>query len=261
MDLLNAINIILQIFSNICIVGITLYTAYLQFWCKSIKVLGYTYTITKFYGETATLQLRNESLSPISIKSIYMVFDNKQKILFKKYEEPFLVEGRHCFRVQMDPISESVPELSEFPYEKRSLVIQFEDGNSISLFSKKGWKRKIALWYKNYKFSRRLKKNFQHELNSLKTINIVRRKFQEKCLSSSVRFILIVKKESDIKTIFINEYGHMSEICFLNGWCFNGLGEGSYDEIKERIDEGFKGLDFEYKLYKIEDVIDEDLSF
>ena len=62
MELLNNINVILQIISNICIVGITLYTAFLQFWHKSIKFLSYTYSISKFHGETATLQLRNESL-------------------------------------------------------------------------------------------------------------------------------------------------------------------------------------------------------
>lgn len=261
MESLNNINIILQIFSNICIVGITLYTAYLQFWCKSIKVLGYSYHGTMFYGDSAILQLRNESLSPVSIKCIYMVFYNQQKILFKKYEEPFLVEGRHCFRVEMDPISESVPELVEVPYEERSLIIQFADGKSISLFSRKGWKRKIALWYKNYKFIRRLEKNLQYELHKLRSINIIRRKFEGKCLSSSVRFILVIKQKSVIRTIFINKHGHMSEACFFNGMWINGLGDGSYSEIKTKIDEGFKGQDLEHKLYKIEDVIDEVRTF
>lgn len=261
MELLNNINVILQIFSNICIVCITLYTAYLQFWSKSIKVLGYSYHSTMFYGDSAILQLRNESLSPVSIKCIYMVFYNQQKILFKKYEEPFLVEGRHCFRVEMDPISESVPELVEVPYEERSLIIQFADGNSISLFSRKGWKCKIALWYKNYKFIKSLKKNLQYELHKLRTINIIRRKFEGKCLSSSVRFVLVIKQESVIRTIFINKHGHMSDACFFNGMWINGLGTGSYSEIKEKIDKGFKGLDMEYRLYKVEEVIEVEQSF
>lgn len=43
MEILNNINVILQIISNICIVGITLYTAFLQFYHKSVKYLGYSY--------------------------------------------------------------------------------------------------------------------------------------------------------------------------------------------------------------------------
>lgn len=261
MELLNNINVILQIFSNICIVCITLYTAYLQFWSKSIKVLGYSYHSTMFYGESATLQLRNESLSPLSIQCIYMVFDKHRKILFKEYDEPFLVEGRHSFQVRMDPVSESIPELSSMFYQNRLLIIQFTDGNSISLFSRKGWKNKISLWYNNYKFIGRLKKSLTYELTKLMTINTVRKKFQDKCLSSSVRFILIVKKESDIKTIFINNNGHMSEACFFDGMWINGLGEGSYSEIKAKIDEGFKGQDLEYRLYKVEEVIEVEQSF
>ena len=63
MELLNNINIILQIISNICIVGITLYTAFLQFWHKSVKYLGYSYNTNRFYGDKATLQLKNQALS------------------------------------------------------------------------------------------------------------------------------------------------------------------------------------------------------
>ncbi len=261
MELLNNINVILQIISNICIVGITLYTAFLQFWHKSIKFLSYTYSISKFHGETATLQLRNESLAPVSIKKIYMIFNNKKKILFKEYNPPLLVEGRHSFQVEMDSISQVIPELSEVPLKDRFLFIRFTDGNSISLFCKGGWKEKIVLWYKNYKFFRRLKKKFQFELNKLQTIDTMRRTYYGTCIRDSVRFVLVIKEQSSNRTIFINDKGEMSDVCFPNGMWLNGVGTGSYDQIKAKIDEGFKNLSIDYELIDIKNEIDENYIF
>ena len=261
MEFLNDINVILQIFSNICIVTITLYTAFLQFWHKSIKFLSYTYSISKFYGETATLQLRNESLMPVSIKKIYMIFNNKQKILFKEYNPPLLVEGRHSFQVEMDAISQVVPELSEVPLKDRVLFIRFTDGNSISLFCKRGWKEKVVLWFKNYNFFRQLKQDFQVELNKLRTISTIRRTFYGTCVSDSVRYVLLINGQSSTKTILINDKGEMSDVCFLTGLCLNGVGTGSYDQIKAKIDKEFEELEIDYKLIDIEEVIDVNYNF
>ena len=256
MDFLNDMNVILQIFSNICIVTITLYTAFLQFWHQSIKFLSYTYSMSQFYGETATLQLRNESLAPVSIVAIYMIFNNEKKLLFKEYKPPLLVEGRHSFQVEMEAISQFIPELSEVPLKNRCLFVRFTDGNSISLFCRNGWKEKIALWYKNLKFFRQLKRSSRDELNKLSTINTDRKRYKGTCVSDSVRFVLLIHEQSHIRTVFINDRGFMSEVCFPNGMWINGVGEGSYEQIKARIDKGFEDMKIKYELYKIEDVMD-----
>ena len=256
MEFLNDINIVLQIFSNICIVTITLYTAFLQFWHQSIKFLSCTYSMSQFYGETATLQLRNESLAPVSIVAIYMIFNNEKKLLFKEYKPPLLVEGRHSFQVEMEAISQFIPELSEVPLKNRCLFVRFTDGNSISLFCRNGWKEKVTLWCINYNFFRQLKKYSRAELNKLATINTDRKRYKGTCISDSVRFVLLIHEQSHIRTVFINDRGFMSEVCFPNGMWINGVGEGSYEQIKARIDKSFEDMKIKYELYKIEDVMD-----
>lgn len=78
METLNNINIVLQIITNICIVCITLYTTFLQFWSASIRVLSVEYKRQKFLGEYFILQLYNTSLSSISIREVYLIFNNEK---------------------------------------------------------------------------------------------------------------------------------------------------------------------------------------
>ena len=254
MDLLNNINVILQIISNICIVGITLYTAFLQFWHKSVKYLGYSYNTNRFYGDKATLQLKNQALSSISIKEIYLIFEDNSKFLFKEYEVPLLIEGRRSFQIEMQAISNSLPKLRKFTCEGKCIFVTFTDGNSISLISKCGWKSYISFWVKNYRLFRLLKKSPSITINKLGRIRTKRIEFNGKCLSEDVKYVLLIKDGSSVKTIFIDDSGFMSEPCFLSGqWC-NALGTGDYNEIRNIIEQGFNGQEVEYELYNVKDV-------
>lgn len=249
MELLNTVNVVLQIFSNICIVGITLYTAYLQFWCKSIKVLSYSSLKSRFYGETITLYLKNKSLSSVSIARIYLVFNNKSHILFKEFETPLLVDGRCSFQVKMEGISKPIPELKEVPYNQRLLVIEFTEGYCISTFGRTKWKNMIYSMLERCILFR--KKYTINDFYETRNITVNRIKFEDKYLSENVKYVLYVKSESTTKTIFIDKDGYMSEVCFDSGkWC-NGVGKGNYNEIKSKISEAFKGQDISYELYDI----------
>ena len=194
-------------------------------------------------------------VSVIQLK-LYILISSFLYILRVSFTPPLLVEGRHSFQVEMEAVSQFVPELSDVPLEERCLFVRFTDGNSISLFCNRGWLEKIVLWYKNYKFFRLLKRYSRLELNKLQTINTIRKKYKGTCVCDSVRFILLIHEQSCTKTVFIDDRGFMSEVCFSNGIWINGLGEGSYDQIKAKIDKGFEGMDVKYELYKFEDVMD-----
>ena len=70
MEILNDINIVLQIITNICILCITIYTTFLQLGSASIRMLLIQYKREKFFGEYFILQLYNTSLYSISIREI-----------------------------------------------------------------------------------------------------------------------------------------------------------------------------------------------
>ena len=253
MDFLNNINIVLQVGSNICIVFITVYTAILQFWYKSIRFLGYTYSSSIFYGDKVILQLRNESLSSVSIKKIYILFGEDTKFLFSEYKVPLLVEGRQSFQVEMESVSVCITKLSNLSYEEKVLFIEFTDGNSISVLVKTGWKGRIKNWIKNYSFYRRVKHSPTFELLKLHSLPYKRIKYKDIYLSDSVKFVLIIEYEGRNQTVFINDKGFMSEAVFWGEKCFNSVEAGSYDVIKSTFDEVFvNNKDIKYKLYPIE---------
>ena len=106
-----------------------------------------------------------------------------------------------------------------------------------------------------------MKKKFQFELNKLQTIDTMRRTYYGTCIRDSVRFVLVIKEQSSNRTIIINDKGEMSDVCFPNGMWLNGVGTGSSDKIKAKIDEGFKNLSIDYELIDIKNEIDENYIF
>lgn len=258
METLNDINIVLQIITNICIVCITLYTTFLQFWSASIRVLSVEYKRQAFFGEYFILQLYNTSLSSISIREVYLIFNNEKKLLIKKYEVPLLVESRRSFQIEMEPASNCLID-SEILLDKNCLIfIKLVDGNSICTFTTSGLKGRIKFWIKNYKLLKNLKRNPRNIIDSLESIVQYRICYGDIILRDNVKFVLIIKSGKDEQTVFITKSGSMSERCFSDEKWKRGVGAGTYQEVKERLTEAFKG-EFkeevvEFELYKIEDI-------
>ncbi len=251
MELLGLFNVWLQIFSNICIVAITIYTAALQFWYNSIKYLGFEYSSTLFYGNKIMLQLQNVSLSSVSINKIHMLVKQDSVFLVKKYSVPLLVEGRQHFQVEMDPIAYDVDSISK----PNVLFTEFTNGNSIALFRNTPLCYRLRQWSKNFIFYWSLKIKPKSKLMSLNTIGCSRIKYKDVYLSNIVKFVLIIEHLGKEKTIFITKNGLLSEVLFDGENSFNAIGEGDYNFIKSRLDEVFSfDESIRYKLYTIESV-------
>ena len=258
MDLLNNINTVLQIFINLLIGFITLYTTFLQLCSASIRVLLVEYKRKKFFGEYFILQLYNTSLSSISIREVYLIFNNEKKLLIKKYDVPLLVESRRSFQVEMDPVSNCLIDSKLLVYKNCLVFIKLVDGNSICTFSTSGLKGRIKFWIKNHKFLKNLKRNPRNVIDSLDSIEWYRICYRDIILRDNVKFVLIIKSEEDEQAVFITKSGSMNARCFSDEKWKNGIGSGTNQEIKERLTEAFKeefkeGV-VEFDLYKVEDV-------
>lgn len=264
MEILNDINIVLQIITNICILCITTYTTFLQLGSASIRVLLVQYKRQKFWGEHFILQLYNTSLSSISIREVYMIFNNEKKLLIKKYDVPLLVESRRSFQIEMDPVSNCLID-SKVLLNKNCLVfIKLVDGNSICTFSTSGLKGRIMFWVKIYKFLKNLKRNPRNIIDSLYSIEWYKICYGNAILRDIVNFILFIKWEESEQTVFITKSGSMSERCFSDKKWERGVGTGTYQEIKDRLSEAFKEEYkedvVEFELYKVEDVCNFQIS-
>lgn len=152
MEILNDINIVLQVITNICILCITIYTTFLQLGSASIRVLLVQYKQQQFLGEYFILQLYNTSLSSISIREVYLIFNNEKKLLIKKYDVPLLVESRRSFQIEMDPVSNCLIDYKVLLNKNCLVFIKLVDGNSICTFSTSGLKGRIKFWGKIINF-------------------------------------------------------------------------------------------------------------
>lgn len=258
MEILNDINIVLQVITNICILCITIYTTFLQLGSASIRVLLVQYKRQQFLGEYFILQLYNTSLSSISIREVYLIFNNEKKLLIKKYDVPLLVESRRSFQIEMDPVSNCLIDYKVLLNKNCLVFIKLVDGNSICIFSTSGLKGRIKFWGQNYKFLKNLKRNPRNIIDSLDSIEWYKICYGNAVLRDIVNFILFIKWEESEQTVFITKSGSMSERCFSDKKWERDVGNGTFQEIKERLSEAFKEKFkenvVEFELYKVEDV-------
>mgnify|MGYP003088560306 CR=1 FL=1 len=193
MEILNDINIVLQVITNICILCITIYTTFLQLESASIRVLLAQYKRQQFLGEYFILQLYNTSLSSISIREVYLIFNNEKKLLIKKYDVPLLVESRRSFQIEMDPVSNCLIDYKVLLNKNCLVFIKLVDGNSICTFSTSGLKGRIKFWGLNYKFLKNLKRNPRNIIDSLDSIEWYKICYGNAVLRDIVNFILFIK--------------------------------------------------------------------
>jgi len=249
-----------EIFINILIGLVTIYTTFLQFCSASIRVLLIRYNKSNFFGERFILRLYNTSLSSINVEAVYLIFDSKKKLLVKEYEIPLLVEARRSFQIEIEPISNYLSN-SDVRLDERCLVfIKLSDGNSISTFSTSGLKGRVEVWIKNYKFLRRLKKDPRNVLDSLDSIEWYRICYGDIVLRDTVRFVLLIRMEGDEHTIFITKHGMTSENWFSDKKWKSCIETATYEEVKERLKKEFEGESVEFELYNVEDVSKLELS-
>lgn len=179
-------------------------------------------------------------------------------MLIKKYDVPLLVESRRSFQVEMDPVSHCLIDPKLLVDKNWLVFIKLVDGNSICAFSTSGLKGRIQFLIKNYNFLKNLKRNPRNIIDSLDSIEWYRICYGDIVLRDVVKFILLIKLEDCERTVFITKSGSMSERCFSDEKWKRGGGVGTYQEVKERLTEAFKGEFKEevvgFELYKVEDI-------
>lgn len=254
MEVANIINTYLSIVSNICILGITIYTTVKTFWYESIEFLGYSYSSNIFYGFKATIQIRNQSLSSISIKNIYILCEDNSYYPFKTYEIPLLVEARRSIQISMEPIAKDIKALWPLKEHSKALLVEFTDGTSIAVLKGRGRIYRIKHWIKNFREYRKLKKHpalYLSEKYSQLTRTII--KYDDTFLSSNVKFILVYNNGSGKEVIYITDKGFMSRGLF-NGTCFiNGVDASSYEVLERQLKCIFENYtDHDFKLFASE---------
>lgn len=245
---------------NLCVVIITVYTAFLTFGRKSVRFLGYRYTGSLFYGEKVIVQLQNKSLSPISIEEVYLIWPENAMLRVKKYEVPLVVRGFETVQVEMTPVSDHLEALRKLVSSDKVVFVKFSDGNSVAVSSPKGSegiKENLAEYKSFYKD---LQMNPGEQLRKLKNLGGDYRRimYEGTVLSDKVIYILRLYEFGQIKNIFIARNGMLSEPILGAEKSFDRLEIEDYEKLKLKLKEIFSyDSSIKYHLYKVKDVAKE----
>ena len=108
-SLLDIITDICSILGNIAICAISFYPLYIYHWSKKIKIYNYYYSVSAFFGSNLNVFISNRTLSPKTIKKIYIITENRYKFLLKDFEEPFVLEPFKMYEIKGDKVSNDIP--------------------------------------------------------------------------------------------------------------------------------------------------------
>jgi len=218
--------------ADICILLITIYTFYITFISQKIKFISLSNSSSNSKGDSFVVILENKSLSPQVIKDIYMIVDNKYKILVKKFEVPLVLEPYTANEISSEKYSYTIPSL---PLTTRENVIL-----EVSTTRKK-------LYLHMHKKTPKVKKEMK---NIPYNVTKITKTYNEKIVPQNAKYALTVSKEEWQSTIFIFKTGVMTgEILGYNGIPEDAL--KSNEDLIQYLDNWLKPNGLNYSLNQL----------
>lgn len=227
---------IMDFTGNMCVVLITIYTFYLTFFSKKIKIVGCGISNSAFEGCQIYFSLHSHTLQTFEVKEISVIF--LDKCVHLKLEEPAIIEPRMTTKV----ISEKYTRFTEkidlndvLLGKKWGLILHTQNG--ILYTSTKKWDLGITK-------KRKYRQCCYHRIS---TFN---QSYGGIVISDNVKYVIYIGLGLYDEPIFMTEYGHMSQsIGGYNG--IEGIESLSLKQIRKQI---AKLLGISKKYILIEDV-------
>lgn len=218
--------------ADICILLITIYTFYITFISQKIKFISLSKSSSNSKGDSFVVILENKSLSPQVIKDIYMIVDNKYKILVKKFEVPLVLEPYTAKEISSEKYSYTIPSLPITTGENVILEVSTT--------------RKKLYLYMHKKTPKVTKEMKNISYNVTKITNT----YNEKIVPQNAKYALTVSKEEWQSTIFIFKTGVMTgEILGYNGIPEDAL--KSNEDLIQYLDNWLKPNGLNYSLNQL----------
>lgn len=223
---LNIIESISSILGSLGIFILTLYAFWLYHFSKKIKITSFGSTHSRFKGSGLNCSIYNKTMSPKTIESISVVYDNKYIVTLIKFDMPFLLEPFHAYYIEGKKYSIEPP----IPVYKDIYFILKTPEKTIYV-----------------KFRGRIKKN-----KNLETVMTFSNSFNGEVISDTVKYALMYwfKNEATQHCILIDQNGCMDK-AILD---FNVLPKNILNDSK-KMSEFFKRKfthpDVKFKIYNI----------
>lgn len=179
-----------SILGGLGVFALTAYAFWLYHFSRKITITSFSPRKDIFYGNNLNCTIYNKTMSPKTITSISVVFNNSQMMIVKTFNEPFLLEPFHAYNIIGDRYSNNID------------IPLFED-----IYFKLGTPEKTI----NVKFSGKIIKN--KKLDVLTKVSIP---FDGEVISEGVHYVLVywTKGEKEYKKVLILDSGMMDKDIF-----------------------------------------------
>ncbi len=107
---------------NICVVAITIYTFYLTFLSKKVKIIGCATQHSVFEGERLSFTLYNYSMQAFDISRVYLICD-KTRLIPISLKESVVLEPRKSLVLEIPPYTRLMEEVDIYPKNIESICV------------------------------------------------------------------------------------------------------------------------------------------
>lgn len=227
---------IMDFTGNMCVVLITIYTFYLTFFSKKIKIVGCGISNSVFEGCQAYFSLHSYSLQTFEVREISVIFQDKSVNL--KLEESVIIEPRMTTKVitqRYTRFTENI-DLDEVLMSKKWGLILHTQNGMIYTSTKK---RDLGIRKK-----RKYRKCCYHRISTFNQL------YGGIVISDNVKYVIYIGLGLCDKPIFMTEYGHLSQT--VGG--YNGIEDVESLSLKQIRKQIAKLLGVSKKYISIENV-------
>ena len=196
----------IETIGNLCVIVITIITFYLTLLSRHIKVSSIKHNFDRFYGDEISIGIRNKTLHPICIESIYIFYQRDDVIIKRKlaqYDKPEVIPS-WGIKILSSGRYTSINGDDMPPGSQLSVLII---GGTERIWSgKKYYKQSNFDFYRFLLSCRKAEKNKSYAAVSVNT-----KKFNDEVYGSSVRYIVQYFNYHDNPiTIFLTSDGLMN---------------------------------------------------
>lgn len=193
---------IASVLGNVGMFVVAFYTFRLTVFPKKLKFIGFKNHISAFDGESAEFVLENRAISPVVVRSVDLVVNNKYIAISN---EMVIIEGFKTATIKMAPYSE----------------IRSADGvEKLDIGSLGKWKLSVntsrgvqSVEYE--RMSKRQVRKFYKRMGKRIPTTVCRNTYNGKIVVPGVKYALsFCNKDGELQTVFIDKSGAMSAAPF-----------------------------------------------
>lgn len=189
-----SMRILIDFLGNICVVAITIYTFYLTFLSKKVKIIGCTTKHSVFEGERLSFTLHNYSMQAFDISRVYLICD-KTRLIPISLKESVVLEPRKSLVLEIPPYTRLMEDVNVYSkeYQKHWCLVLGSDIGCIYASARK--------WDIGQSVIRKVEKN------QYRRVGVVRLEVDGIVVSEQVRYVIRVYTSKYVTHFLMTDYG------------------------------------------------------